>query len=67
MQSGRSRGFGFVYYETVEDAREVSGCDFNLSILIIKHAYSPEESSFSIYFVLHLFEGCVQTSGLGCS
>lgn len=25
MQSGRSRGFGFVYYEAPEDAREV-GC-----------------------------------------
>ena len=23
MQSGRSRGFGFVYYEAPEDAREV--------------------------------------------
>lgn len=28
MQSGRSRGFGFVYYEAPEDAREVGGMLF---------------------------------------
>lgn len=49
-QSGRSRGFGFVYYETVEDAREakastngleIDGRRIRVDYSITKRAHTP--------------------------
>ena len=40
MQSGRSRGFGFVYYEAPEDAREVGCTAFVSSYSYVVFFYS---------------------------
>ena len=73
MQSGRSRGFGFVYYEAPEDAREVGCTVFLLSYCMsnfccwvrLASYFCPDISTSSYLFVCSSQAPQLRNSAIG--
>uniref|UniRef100_A0A8C4YJF7 RRM domain-containing protein n=1 Tax=Gopherus evgoodei TaxID=1825980 RepID=A0A8C4YJF7_9SAUR len=52
QRTGRSRGFAFVYFERIDDSKEVNSC---LLLLIVVHFYYIFVKSFTYFYTFKFF------------